>query len=351
MDMISPIRVAILGATGYGGAELLRWLSGHSAVKIVAVSSESSAGQPLARVFPHLGQLNLTLQPANEAQFSGDPQVVFCALPNGQAMQLAGNLLERGALVIDFSADFRLKEQQVFEQYYKMPHAAAHLLSEAVYGLPELYRDAIKTARLIANPGCYPTSALLALAPLLRAGIIQPTDIIIDSKSGVSGAGRTALKTPYLLAEANEDVAAYNISVHRHTPEIAQQLSGEAGRKAEIVFTPHLIPMTRGIFTTAYAVPVKKCKTSEILDIYRETYTGSDFITVLDEETLPHTKWCSGSNRAFVTARVDSMTGRVIALAAIDNLGKGMSGQAVQNMNLACGLPESSGLTIPAIYP
>jgi N-acetyl-gamma-glutamyl-phosphate reductase len=347
---VAPVRVAILGATGYGGLELLRWLTGHPAVEIVAVSSESSAGKPLTSVFPHLSGPKLTLLPAAEARHAGDAQVVFCALPNGEAMHLAPELLGRGAVVIDLSADFRLRDVATFEKFYKLTHADPRLLSKAVYGIPELYRDAIASADLIANPGCYPTSALLALVPLLRAGLIEPAGIIVDSKSGVSGAGRTALKTPYLYAEANEDVAAYNLGAHRHTPEIEQQLA-EAGTAAPIIFTPHLVPMTRGIFTTAYARMCETVTTADLIDAYRAAYADASFVHVLDADTLPHTKWCLGSNHAFVTARADARSGRITALAAIDNLGKGMASQAVQNMNLVCGWPETLGLERPALYP
>lgn len=351
MSTITPIRVAILGATGYGGAELLRWLSGHPAVEIVAVSSESSAGKPLSAVFPQLAGLDLTLMPAAEARFYREPQVVFCALPNGQAMHLAPELLARGTAVIDLSADFRLKDPATYARVYKMEHASPELLPQAVYGLPELYREEIRQTRLIANPGCYPTSALLGLVPLLRNGLVLPQGIIVDSKSGLSGAGRTALKTPYLYAEANEDVSAYNIGTHRHTPEIEQQLTGAHSGEAIITFTPHLAPMTRGIFTAAYATLATDCTTADLLAAYHEAYADAPFVQVLDENTLPHTKWCAGSNRAFVTARVDARTRRAVVLATIDNLGKGMASQAVQNMNLLCGLPETTGLTQLPVYP
>ncbi len=349
--MIStPIRVAILGATGYGGVELLRWLGGHPAAQVVAASSETSAGKPLSAVYPHLTGLDLTLLPAAEARFAGDPQVVFCALPNGQAMHLAPELLARGVKVIDLSADFRLRDATVYEQFY-LKHSSPELLARAAYGLPELFRAEIEGSSLVANPGCFPTTALLALLPLLRAGVISPCNIIVDSKSGISGAGRTALKTPYLYAEANEDVMAYNIGTHRHTPEIEQQLTTAGVGDGLITFTPHLIPMTRGIFTTAYATLENDVCTADLLEIYQQIYEGSAFVKVLDAQTLPHTKWCTGSNRAFVTARVDARTGRVSAFSAIDNLGKGMAGQAVQNMNILFGLPEDTGLQAPALYP
>jgi len=348
----TPIRVAIIAATGYGGVELLRWLTSHPAVEIVAVaSSDASVGKSIAEIYPHLSGLNLTLLPAAEARFTGDPQVVFFATPNGQAMLLAPEILARGAAVIDLSADFRLQDVAVWEKFYKMEHAAPHLLPQAVYGLPELYRAQVRRARLLANPGCFPTSSLLALVPLLRAGLIEPKSIIVDSKSGVSGAGRNALKTPYLYAEANEDVCAYNIGTHRHTPEMEQELSLAGAGEACITFTPHLVPLTRGIFTVTYSTLTRSCTTADLLDVYREIYQGSPFVKVLDAETLPHTKWCYGSNRAFVTARVDARTGRALTFSAIDNLGKGMSGQAVQNMNLMFGLPESLGLESPAVYP
>jgi N-acetyl-gamma-glutamyl-phosphate reductase len=345
----SHMRVAIIAATGYGGIELLRWLTAHPRVEIVAVSSEQSAGKRLAEVYPHLAGLDLVLQPAEDACGHGD--VVFFATPNGTAMHLAPGVLARGGKVIDLSADFRLRDAAVFEKYYAMTHAAPDLLPEAVYGLPELYRDAVREARLIANPGCYPTSVLLALVPLLRAGLIEPRGIVVDSKSGVSGAGRTALQTPYLLAEANEDVSAYKVGSHRHQPEMEQQLTAAGVGEAVISFTPHLMPMTRGIFSTTYASLRAGVETADVFAIYRECYAGSPFVTVLDEHTLPHTKWCAGSNRAFLTARVDARLGRVVTLSAIDNLGKGMSGQAVQNMNLLCGFDEALGLDRPALYP
>lgn len=348
----SPIRVAVIGATGYGGVELLRWLMPHPAVEVVAIaSSESSAGQPLSNFYPHLSGLDLELLPPSAACANDNLDVAFFALPNGQAMHYAPDLLARGTAVIDLSADFRLTDAQTYTRFYKMEHASPHLLPQAVYGLPELYREQVRQARLIANPGCYPTSTLLALVPLLRAGLIDARGIIVDSKSGLSGAGRKALSTPYLYAEASDDVSAYGIGTHRHTPEIEQQLTGAGVGEAVITFTPHLVPMTRGIFTAAYGQLTRACATREILDLYRETYTESPFVTVLDEKSLPHTKWCYGSNKAFVTARVDERTGRVITLSTIDNLGKGMASQAVQNMNLLCGLPETLGLDRPSVYP
>jgi len=347
----AQVRIAILGATGYGGMELLRYLRLHPAATVAAVSSEASAGQPLAAAIPHLAGTELILQSAADVVARDDYQVAFCALPNGQAMRLAPALLERGCTVIDLSADFRLKDVGVFSQFYQLEHAAPQLLPQAVYGIPELYREQIAAARLIANPGCFPTSALLALAPLLRAGLIDPQGIIVDSKTGVSGAGRTVKDTMYLLSEANEDVMGYKIGTHRHTPEMEQQLTEAGGSEAVITFVPHLIPMTRGIYTTAYAELRRDFATADLLEIYRQTYAGSPFVHVLDEKTLPHTKWCAGSNRAFLTARVDPRTHRVTTLSVIDNLGKGMAGQAVQNMNIIHGFPETDGLDCTAVYP
>ena len=266
-------------------------------------------------------------------------------------MTLAPELLARGTAVIDCSADFRLKDAGTYERFYKITHSAAQLLPQAAYGLPELFRAEITRTRLVANPGCYPTSALLALVPLLRAGLVAPRGIIVDSKSGVSGAGRTALKTPYLYAEANEDVCAYGVLTHRHTPEMEQQLSAAVAGEVVITFTPHLIPMTRGIFTAAYAPLAHACSTGDLLEAYHAAYADSPFVHVTDEETIPHTKWCAGSNHAFVTARVDARSGNAIALAAIDNLGKGFAAQAVQNMNLLFGFPETLGLGMTAVYP
>ncbi|MEI6521566.1 MAG: N-acetyl-gamma-glutamyl-phosphate reductase [bacterium] len=345
------IRVSILGATGYGGVELLRWLLPHPNVTITAVSSESSAGMPLEAVHPQLTGMGLTLSHACDAQAIGDPQVVFFALPNGETMKIAPQLVERGVKVIDLGADFRLKNQSVYEKFYKMQHTCPKLLSEAVYGLPELYRDEIINAQIIGNPGCYPTSILLATVPLLKAKVIKPTGIIADSKSGVSGAGRTALKTPYLYAEANEDFCAYGIGTHRHTPEIEQQMTGVGVGEAVITFTPHLVPMTRGIHSTIYAELAKDLTAADLIEILTETYKDSPFVKVLDENHLPHTKWCSGSNNAFITARVDERTGRAVLCSAIDNLGKGMASQAIQNMNLMFGLDETAGLNRVSVFP
>jgi len=346
------IKAAILGATGYGGIELLRILSKHQNVEIVAASSENSAGKKLSSVYPHLTLCHdIKLKKMEDVIAVDDLDVVFCALPNGQAMTVAERVLKNSVL-IDLSADFRLKDIKTHASFYKMVHDSPHLVGDAVYGIPELYRDEIKSARLIANPGCYPTSILLALVPLLEAGSIEIEGIVVDSKSGVSGAGRTALKTPYLYAESNETLSAYAIGTHRHTPEIEQQLSIVGAGQAVITFTPHLTPMTRGIFSTCYAKLVdEKTTNNDLLEIYNDKYFECSFIKVLDIETLPQTKWAQGSNNAFITARIDRRAGRVITLSTIDNLGKGMSGQAVQNMNIIFDLPEDTGLFNLAMYP
>ena len=284
------IKVAILGATGYGGIELIRWLLPHPNVEITAVSSESSAGMPLSSVHPQLSGIDLTLTHACDAQAIGEPQVVFFALPNGETMKIAPQLVERGVKVIDLGADFRIKNPAIYERFYKMQHSCPKLLRDAVYGLPELYREKIKQAQIIGNPGCYPTSILLATVPLLAAKVIKAAGIIADSKSGVSGAGRTALKTPYLYAEANEDFCAYGIGTHRHTPEIEQQLTDVGVGDAVITFTPHLVPMTRGIHSTIYAELAKDVTTAELIGILSEAYKESPFVKVLDENHLPHTK-------------------------------------------------------------
>ena len=346
------IKAAILGATGYGGIELLRILSRHPNVEIVAASSENSAGKKLSEVFPHVTvKHDIILSKLQDAIKVPGIDVVFTALPNGEAMVIADEVLKSGVL-IDLSADFRLKDEKIHAAFYKMKHESPHLIESAAYGLPELYADEIKSARLIANPGCYPTSILLSLVPLLEAGVIEVGGIIADSKSGVSGAGRTALKTPYIYAEANETMSAYAIGTHRHTPEIEQQLSKAGAGLAVMTFTPHLTPMTRGIYSTCYCnLAGDKITNDEILEIYNDKYFNRPFVKVLDIDTLPQTKWCSGSNNAFLTARIDRRTNRVITLCTIDNLGKGMSGQAVQNMNIVFGLPEDTGLFDIAIYP
>ncbi|MEW6447939.1 MAG: N-acetyl-gamma-glutamyl-phosphate reductase [Bacillota bacterium] len=345
------IKVGIVGASGYTGAELVRLLTRHPEVEVTVLTSRSYEGKEMAAVFPHLtGFTDRVLTAYDPDQMAAEADVVFTALPHGHAVPVAKAVIERGKKLIDLGADFRFRQVGVYESWYKVGHGAPELAREAVYGLPELYRDRLKEARIVANPGCYPTASLLALVPFLRSGVIAPDGIIIDAKSGVSGAGRKLdLRVHY--AEVNENVQAYSVAVHRHTPEIEQELSVAAGRDVCISFTPHLVPQTRGILVTVYAALKTGLSTAELLEIYRGFYSCEPFVRVLPEGALPQTKSVTGSNMVHLGAVADPRTGRAVLLSAIDNLVKGASGQAVQNMNLMFGLPETRGLESPGIFP
>lgn len=346
---MSKTRAGIINVTGYAGVELARLLYRHPEVDITSVTGRSAAGQKLGAVFPHLADIDLTIT----AELR-EVDIAFSALPHKESAKEVIPLLRQGVKVVDISADFRLKDAADYPKWYGFTHPAPELLKEAVFGLTELYRNQVAAARLVANPGCYPTGAILALAPALRAGLIEP-DIIIDSKSGVSGAGRTlSLGTHY--SEVNEDVSAYSLEGHRHLPEITQELTCLRPRPAPSVsFVPHLIPMTRGILTTAYArltpgkiAPGEKGQ-AEIMGIYRDFYKGEPFVKVA--AASPHTKHTWGNNLCIIYPSVDVRQNRLIALSALDNLVKGAAGQAIQNMNLMCGYPETMGLEALAVYP
>ena len=337
--------VAIVGASGYAGAELLRILAAHPAMAVVVATGDTQAGVAVGDLYPHLG-------PAYpELVFSGyeldevaGAEVVFLALPHGASQRIVPPLLEAGteSRIIDLAADFRLRDPAVYEQWYGGIHEAPDLLAGFAYGLPELYRDTFGGAAAVAAPGCYPTAAALALAPLVRAGIIETSGVVVDAASGVSGAGRPARPHTGFCA-VDEDFVAYGLLDHRHTPEIEQA----AG--AGVLFTPHLAPMNRGILATCYARPAGACDTEDLLAVYEAAYAGEPFVTV--SERSPSTKATLGSNSAHLTARCDPRTGWVVALCALDNLGKGASGQAVQCANLLCGLDETAGLTTVGVYP
>ena len=346
---MSRIRAGIINVTGYAGVELARLLSQHPEVKLTSVTGRSTAGKRLGDVFPHLASLNLVIQ----AEL-GDVEFVFSAMPHQQSAKEVIPLVNHGIKVVDISADFRLKDTAEYPRWYNFAHPAPELLKEAVYGLPELYRAQVASARLVANPGCYPTGAILALAPAVKAGLIEP-EIIIDSKSGISGAGRTlSLKDHY--SEANEDTTAYALTGHRHLPEIIQELTVlYPGQPPAITFVPHLLPMTRGILTTCYA-PLVSGKLSldekgeeELKRLYLDFYHNEPFVRVI--ESPPHTKHTWGANFCLIHPTIDHRTGRLIVVSCIDNLVKGAAGQAIQNMNLMLGLPETTGLESPAIYP
>jgi N-acetyl-gamma-glutamyl-phosphate reductase len=334
------VRVAVLGASGYSALELIKLLLRHPHVEITALTTRQAEPRPLGQVHPSLaGRLNLSLENLPLGELADRADAVFCCLPHGASAAAVVELLPLGKKVIDLSADYRLSDPAEYAKWYGLDHADPEHLKDAVYGLPELYREAIREATLVANPGCYPTSAILALAPLLDAGVVSSEGIIVDSKSGVSGAGREP--KPHLhYPECNESVSAYGVGNHRHMPEIDQVLTDTAGRRVEVIFTPHLIPMDRGILSTSYAVPTRDLTTADVLSLYREFYAGEPFVRILDG--LPATKHVSGTNFCDVTAR--PVRGRIVAISAIDNLIKGASGAAVQNFNLMHGFAETTAL-------
>jgi len=348
-------KVAIVGASGYSGEELVRLLLSHPHAELAAVTSRQYAGQTLAQIFPrfahHQKAKALRFSEPNAELLARQAEIVFLALPHGVAAEYAVPLLQGGCTVIDLSADFRLRSAAVYKDFYVHDHPAPELLDKAVYGLPEFYREQIRKASLIASPGCYPTSVLLPLIPLLQSGLIKPTGIIADSLSGVSGAGRKA-ELDYLFCECNESVRPYGIPKHRHLSEIEQELSLAAGTEVTIQFTPHLIPVNRGILTTLYAAPTEHFSgaadasklAEQIADCYAKAYSSEPFVRVLDGKAFPDTKNVVGTNVCELAWRLDPRTGRLVIMSAEDNLVKGASGQAVQSMNIVCGYPETAGL-------
>ncbi|NVN90504.1 MAG: N-acetyl-gamma-glutamyl-phosphate reductase [Desulfuromonadales bacterium] len=345
------LTVAVVGASGYTGLELVRILHGHPEVSVTCVTSERSAGKRIDDLFPTLrGCCDLVLENLEPVRVSGKADFIFTALPHKAAMEVVPTFLTLGKKVVDLSADYRLGDAEVYGAWYEQ-HLNPHLLQEAVYGLPELRRDRISGRALVANPGCYPTSIVLGLAPLLKEGLIDLKSIIADSASGVTGAGRAA-KVDSLYCEVNEGYKAYGVGgVHRHTPEIEQELSLLAGEQVTITFTPHLVPMDRGILSTIYASPLKQTTTAELAELYSGFYSREPFVRVLPQGSLPSTAFVRGSNFCDISPLVDKRTGRIIVVSAIDNLMKGASGQAVQNMNIVCGFPETMGLDRPALFP
>ncbi len=338
------MRVGIMGASGYTGAELLRLCAGHPDLEVVVAGAESQAGQPLASLYPSLAAAypDLAFTALGPADLAG-LDLVFLALPHGESQKLVPDLLGTVKVLVDLSADFRLRDPALYPTWYGQDHAAPELLDRFVYGLPELFRADLPGASLVAAPGCYPTAASLALTPLLRAGLIEPTGVIVDAASGVSGAGRKLAHGSH-FATVDEDFTAYGLLTHRHTPEI-EQVTG-----ARVLFTPHLAPMTRGILATCYARPTDPdLITADVLAVLRDAYAGEPFVVV--SEASPSTKATAGSNTAHLTARVDPRTGWVLVLCAIDNLVKGASGQALQSANLALGLDETAGLSSIGVYP
>lgn len=355
MSEHQSVKVAIVGASGYSGEELVRLLLNHPHANLVAVTSRQYAGQTVAEIFPkfasHPKAKGLKFSEPDCAILAKQAEIVLLALPHGVAAEYAVPLIKAGCKVIDLSADFRLRSAEVYEDFYEHQHPAPELLPTAVYGLPEFYRDQIKHSRLIASPGCYPTSILLPVLPLLKAGLIKPTDIIADSMSGVSGAGRKA-DVPYLFVECNESVRPYGVPKHRHLSEIEQELSIAAGETVIIQFTPHLIPVNRGILTTLYLAPETHFQSEEetkqlagqIADCYAAAYANEPFVRLLQGNALPDTKNVVGTNTIEIGWRLDPRTGRLLVMSAEDNIVKGASGQAVQSFNIVCGYPETAGL-------
>jgi N-acetyl-gamma-glutamyl-phosphate reductase len=343
------IKIGVIGASGYTGADVIRLAARHPGIEIAVLTANTHAGKPLAEVFPHLAFLGArTLVKAEDADWASC-DAVFCGLPHGTAQDVIATL-PASLKVIDMSADFRLKNAETYAKVYGREHAAAHLLPDAVYGLTEFHGESIAKARLVACPGCYPTAALLALLPLVRADLIDASDIIIDAKSGVTGAGRS-LKQNLLFAEAGEGLSPYSIGTHRHAPEIEQEISAAAGGQVFVNFTPHLVPMSRGELVTAYVRLTGKHTVQDLYAALGEHYATAHFAKLAPKGMLPSTQFVRGSNYCLLGVYPDRIPGRAIAVAAIDNLVKGSAGQAIQNFNLMFGLPETAGLEQLPLFP
>ena len=345
------IKVGIIGATGYAGGELVRILLGHKEAEIVWYGSRSYVDQSYASIYQNMFQLvDAKCMDDNMEALADQADVIFTATPQGLCASLVNEAILSKTKIVDLSADFRLKDVKVYEEWYKLEHKAPQYIEEAVYGLCEINREKIKGARLIANPGCYPTCSTLSIYPLVKEGLIDPSTIIIDAKSGTSGAGRSA-KTDNLFCEVNENMKAYGVANHRHTPEIEEQLSYAANAPVRLNFTPHLVPMNRGILITAYASLKKNVSYEEVKAVYDQYYEKERFVRVLNKDVCPQTKWVEGSNFVDVNFKIDPRTNRIIMMGAMDNLVKGAAGQAVQNMTLLFGLAEAEGLKMAPMFP
>lgn len=350
------IKAGIIGATGYAGAELVRILTGHKEVEIVWYGSRSYIDQKYASVYQNMFQIvDANCLDDNIVELAEQVDVIFTATPQGFLASVLTEEILSKTNIVDLSADFRMKDVKVYEQWYKIEHKSPQFIEEAVYGLCEVNREQIRSARLVANPGCYTTCSILTAYPLVKEGMIDSDTLIVDAKSGTSGAGRGA-KVPNLFCEVNENMKAYGVASHRHTPEIEEQLGLAAGKEIVINFTPHLVPMNRGILATEYAVLNRKADGSlptyeEVKAVYDKYYADEKFVRVLDKDVLPETKWVEGSNYVDINFKIDERTGRIIMMGALDNLVKGAAGQAVQNMNLLFGLKESEGLELVPMFP
>ena len=345
------LRVAIIGASGYTGVELARILYNHPEFQLTAATSRQYAEKPLSEVFPNLlGKTDLICKNLTIEELTEQADLFFAAVPHKTAMDLVPQLLQADKKVVDLSADFRLRDVSVYEEWYQ-EHSSPEFIAEAAYGLPELYREQIKKARLVANPGCYPTSIVLGLAPLLQKGLIDPATIIVDSKSGTTGAGRSA-SVGTLFCEVHDGFKAYKVGgTHRHLPEIEQELSNISGNQVTISFTPHLLPISRGILSTSYASLNSSVTTNELREIYLDRYKDEPFVRIVPAGTFPTTQHVRGSNFCDIGFAIDQHTNRIIVVSTIDNIVKGAAGQAVQNMNLICGLEETMGLEGAPFFP
>lgn len=345
------IKVGIIGATGYAGGELVRILMGHKDAEIKWYGSRSYVDQKYADVYRNMFQIvDAKCMDDNMEELADQVDVIFTATPQGLCASLVNEEILSKTKIIDLSADFRLKDVNVYEEWYKIEHKAPQYIDEAVYGLCEINRDLVKSARIVANPGCYTTCSILTAYPLAKEGLIDMSTLIIDAKSGTSGAGRGA-KLPNLYCEVNENIKVYGVATHRHTPEIEEQLGYASGEKVVLNFTPHLVPMNRGILATEYATLKKKVTYEEVKAVYDQYYAKEKFVRVLDRDVCPETKWVEGSNYVDIGFKIDPRTNRIIMMGAIDNLVKGAAGQAVQNMNLLFGLPEDEGLELVPMFP
>lgn len=345
------IKIGIIGSTGYAGGELVRILTGHKEAEIVWYGSRSYVDQKYADVYRNMFQIvDAKCMDDNMGELARQADVIFTATPQGLCASLVNEEILSQTKIIDLSADFRIKDVSVYEKWYGIEHKSPQYIEEAVYGLCEVNRDEVKGARLVANPGCYTTCSILTAYPLAKEGIIDMSTLIVDAKSGTSGAGRGA-KLPNLFCEVNENMKAYGVASHRHTPEIEEQLGYASGEKVTISFTPHLVPMNRGILATEYATLKKQVDYEDVKAIYDQYYKEETFVRVLEKDVLPETKWVEGSNYVDINFKIDPRTNRIIMMGAIDNLVKGAAGQAVQNMNLMFGLDEAEGLRLAPMFP
>jgi N-acetyl-gamma-glutamyl-phosphate reductase len=345
------IKASIIGATGYTGVELVRLLHRHEQVEIISLTSRSFEDEDYSGIYPNLsGYIHKQCVEADIPKIVAESDIIFVALPHGHSVEVVKEAFSQGKKVIDLGADFRFDEGQTYEDWYKVVHESKDLLAKSAYGLPEVNRTTIKQVSIIGNPGCYPTSVILGLAPALANKVVDTNSIIIDAKSGVSGAGRTLALGSHFV-EANDNVNAYGVGKHRHTPEIEQELGKIAGESFTVSFTPHLMPMTRGILSTIYASLKGDWSTEQVRELYQKFYQDEPFVHLLPEGQWPHTKWVYGSNDCHLNLLVDPRTNRLIITSAIDNLVKGAAGQAVQNMNILFDLPETTALLVPGLFP